>query len=476
MSLLLDPVDTARERPSRVRRPSAPALLAVLAGALCAALVLARHSALLEPDDFAYRASVAALRHGEIVLTSAQYRALAASLPGGIVQWHHLASGFWISEKNPGYPFMTVVFYALGALRLAPLAFGAVAAGALYLGGRAWLGRWGGTVAVWLFLFSGAALTFAWRDTMPTFIDASLVATGTGLLLYALWSREAPPHRRVAATVAAMIALELATFVRYTDVVELAVALAVVVILARPTQLPRRAVVISLATVGATAAGIMAFDAWAYGHATSTGYSAGEITFSLSALGPNLATMPSQLLRAMPVWLLGAVGVALLVARAASPRLGADRPAARRDLVAGLALAAGWIALWGLYLAYTWTVHAAGAGATVHVVRFYLPALGPIALLGAWVLTRRPRLLAPVTLCAVVATAVLSFSSMAHGGPGLGGARTGAPPGAPGSRPPGAAPVGAGPGSTGRSPATPPLGSGPRPMPRGSNGAPGANR
>ena len=62
--------------------------------------------------------------------------------------------------------------------------------------------------------------------------------------------------------------------------------------------------------------------------------------------------------------------------------------AARRDLCVGLALAAMWLAIWALYSAYTWTTDPTSV--TVQVVRFYLPPLGPIAILGAWLATRIP--------------------------------------------------------------------------------------
>jgi hypothetical protein len=62
--------------------------------------------------------------------------------------------------------------------------------------------------------------------------------------------------------------------------------------------------------------------------------------------------------------------------------------AARRDLWVALALAASWFAIWGLYSAYTWTTDPTSV--TVQVVRFYLPAIGAIALLGAWLVTRIP--------------------------------------------------------------------------------------
>ena len=61
---------------------------------------------------------------------------------------------------------------------------------------------------------------------------------------------------------------------------------------------------------------------------------------------------------------------------------------ARRDLSVGAALAASWFAIWGLYSAYTWT--ADPTSVSVQVVRFYLPAIGAISLLGAWLVTRIP--------------------------------------------------------------------------------------
>ena len=75
---------------------------------------------------------------------------------------------------------------------------------------------------------------------------------------------------------------------------------------------------------------------------------------------------------------------------------------ARRDLGVGLAMAASWFALWGLYSAYTWTTDPTGV--TVQVVRFYVPAIGAIALLGAWLVTRVPgrAWLAGVTAAGVI--------------------------------------------------------------------------
>ncbi len=51
----------------------------------------------------------------------------------------------------------------------------------------------------------------------------------------------------------------------------------------------------------------------------------------------------------------------------------------------GLALAASWFSMWGLYAAYTWT--ASAFGSTLQFSRFYVPAIGAISLLGSWPVT-----------------------------------------------------------------------------------------
>ena len=442
-------------RRTRWRQPEL--LVAVLGFLGFCALVLTHASALLEPDDYAYRASIVALSQGHILLNSAQYQALAHFLTAhgesGIEQWHHLASGKWISEKNPGYPFFAVLFYMAGVLRFAPLFYGALACVGLYLGARAWLGRWGGTFAVLAYCFSGAALVFAWRSTMPTFTDASLIAAGAGGLLWTMLRTDASSRRRLLVGLASFLAIEGAVFIRYTDVVELIVAVAAVILFARAMRLTRAMLFSWLGSVVVFGAFVLAFNDWAYGHATSTGYSNGEITFSLSAFWPNVRLMPGQLLRALPLYVVAGVAVVAIVVnwvrarRATTPA----RVAPRRDLSVAAALLAGWLGMWLLYFTYTWTADMAGGGGfgggfggggfgggsfggggggnTVHLIRFYLPALGLIALLAAWVFTRLYRALSWSLLGALVVAALFSFYSMASagaaggfpGGRGLGG-------------------------------------------------------
>jgi len=408
----------------------AEACLAVAAFAVLCVLVLRTVPYLPEPDDYAYRASIVAMTDGHFfTLSGAQAHALAVRLApqaggsrlrpgpgsgpgdgpgGGPVQWVRLPGGRWISEKDPGYPYLAAAFQALGLIRLAPLCYGALACLGLYLGGRRWLGRFGGAAAVGLYCSSGAAILFAWRDYMPTFTEASLIAAGTGALLWVMLADEASTRRRTWAGLAGFVALEAATFSRYTNIVVLGCAVIAVLVAwrRRDARLPGSAVAWWLASVCVFAAGVAIFNTLIYGGPLRSGYRPGEITFSLSALGPNLRYMPGHLIQAMPMLVLGLAALAgIAVAWLRGRRAGGRRAAAaRRDLAVALALAACWAAVWVLYATYTWT---AGPGlSTLQAARFYVPALGAISLLGAWLLARVPRgrpLAAAVTTLVVVA-------------------------------------------------------------------------
>jgi hypothetical protein len=438
-------------------------LLAALApfAVLCVA-VLSVAPRLVEPDDYAYRASIVAVTQGHLLtLSPAQAQALSARFsyvgrgvrlagpgggPPGLGQWQWIErpGGRWISEKNPGYPYLAAPFQALGLIRLAPLAYGGVGCLGLFFGARRWLGPGGGAVAVGLFCTSGAALLFAWRDYMPTFTETALLAAGTGTLLWATLAGEATPRRRTLAGLAGFVAIEATVFVRYTDIVVLGCA--VVAVLAarwrRPASVPAGALWWWLGSVAVFAVGLAGFDELAYGGPLRSGYRPGEITFALAAVPRNLRAMPAHLVEAMPMLLLGVAALAWIagrragLARAAGPHAGADGEATanvRRDFGIGLALAGSWLGLWALYAAYTWTTPPGLS--TLQTVRFYTPALGPIALLGAWLLVRagrrwpRPAARAVVPAAVIVVLLGLGLWSY-HGMLGPSAPRT--PPPAPG--------------------------------------------
>jgi hypothetical protein len=381
----------------RIRAAWAEAVLAVAAFAALCAVVLAVAPQAAEPDDGAYRASIVAMSEGHfLTLSTAQALTLARKLGDNPAappnQWVELSDGRWISEKDPGYPFLAAPFEKLGIIRWAPLFYGLLACLGLFIGARRWLGRFGGPAAVGLYCSSGAALAFAWRDYMPTFTDASLIAAGSGLLLWAVLATGASSRRRSWVGLAGFVALELATFVRYTNIVILGCSVVAVLLAWRlgAARLPLRTLCWWFVSVAVFGAGMAVFDDLVYGGPLTTGYQPGEVTFSLGAIGPNLRLMPAHLIQALPMLVLGLIALAWIIVRWLMLRRGGGEAAtvAWRDLTVGAALAASWFAIWSLYSTYTWTTDPTSV--TVQVIRFYLPAIGAIALLSAWLVTRVP--------------------------------------------------------------------------------------
>jgi hypothetical protein len=132
------------------------AALAVAAFTVLCVLVLRVAPQPVEPDDYAYRASIVAMTKGHfLTLSGSQVEALARALggpggggavsgpglaahrladgrvaggPGAIPQWVQLRDGRWISEKDLGSPFLAAPFQALGIIRWAPLFMGRLTA------------------------------------------------------------------------------------------------------------------------------------------------------------------------------------------------------------------------------------------------------------------------------------------------------------------------------------------------------------
>src|SRR6476469_87623 len=317
----------AEERGTRLVWVEA-ALAFVALAALCAAVLSVAPPA-AEPDDGAYLASSVVMTERHLLtLSTAQAETLAGKLGDNPAappnQWVEVTNGRWISEKDPGYPFLAAPFEELGIIRWAPLFYGALACLGLFFGARRWLGRFGGPAAVGLYCSSGAALAFAWRDYMPTFTDASLIAAGSGTLLWALLATEASSRRRTWVGLAGFVAIEIATFVRYTNVVFLACAVVAVIVAwrLRAARLSLRMLCWWLSLVAI------------YGGPLTTGYQPGEVTFSLGAIGPNLRIMPAHLMQAMPMLVLGLIALAWILVRGLVLRGtgGEAGRAARRDL------------------------------------------------------------------------------------------------------------------------------------------------
>jgi hypothetical protein len=396
------------------------AALAIAVFATMCFMVLSVTPQSAEPYDGAYRASIVAISQGHfLTLSTAQAEKLASELNDNPAappnQWVEVTPGRWISEKDPGYPFLAALFDKLGLIRWAALFYGALACVGLFLGGRRWLGSFGGLAAVGLYCSSGAALAFAWRDFMPTFTDASLIAAGVGALLWVVLATDASVRRRTWVGLAGFVALELATFVRYTDIAILACATAAMIAAwwSGAPNLQRRSLWVWLASVIVFCVALATFNDIVYGGPLKSGYPPGEITFDLGAIGPNLRLMPAHLLQATPVMVLGLSAFIWILVRRLAVRRAPSQPIqnVRRDLWIGTTLAGCWLTIWALYSAYTWTTDPTNAA--ISDVRFYVPAIGLIAMLGAWLVTRIDRIAwrAGATLAAVVALFALGVSS-----------------------------------------------------------------
>ena len=470
-----------------------PALLAIVFFLAFSIVVLSRPEKMIEPDPYAYRASIAALEEGNLTLDQQQYDALslqlqATSLGGGIMQWHQNADGKWVSEKNPGYPFLAVGFDEIGAIRLAPLFYGALACLALWFGARRWLGRWGGTFAVGAYCSTALAMVMAWRSTMPTFTDASLVAAGLGLLIWSVVAMDRTSRARTIVGSLAFFSFGLAVFVRYTNIVVLTVAAAFALVFClRSTWRLGRTTLIwwALAAIPPLIAGL-AYNAIVFDGPFSTGYAASSVQFSAGAIPDNLRLMPGRLWQAMPVYVLGLAAILALLAlqiitAMRTRRAVASDPTDSTGSVAnsvedagsntvtdesepndpgtavpptiidrwiGALLVVSWAAIWATYAAYEWTTRMGGgpgpaggrsgpngvigaiggaiapmggamSGSTHTVystVRFYLPALGAIALLVAWLLTRLPAVIGVIVLVALFILGVHEFLDVSGSG------------------------------------------------------------
>ncbi len=482
----------------------APALVALVFFVVFSALVLSHRERMIEPDPYAYRASIAALEQGDLTLDQQQYDDLSlqlqqTSLGGGIAQWRMNSDGVWVSEKNPGYPFLTVAFDEVGAMRLAPLFYGALACLALWFAARRWLGRWGGTFAVGAYCSTTVGMVMAWRSFMPTFTDASLVATGLGLLIWTMLAIDRRWAHRVAIGSLAFLSLSLAVFVRYTNVTVLAVAaaFALVVCLQRRWSLGWRALPwLALGSLLPLIASL-AYNAAVFSGPFSTGYRSSDVKFTFSALSGNWRVMPKNLWEAMPIFVLGLAAVLAMIvmqivlairarrvdASAEGPETTSSDPTDSAapiepriaDRWIGALLVLSWAAVWGTYALYEWTARMGGAGGgdggmpgmpggmggpggfaggmsqpTYSIVRFYLPALGAIALLVAWLLTRLPAAIGIATLAVLFVIAAqgfvdvtnsswarMSFSGGMGGGQIQGGGQYGPGGQMPGSQGPG---------------------------------------
>src|SRR5260370_10616853 len=102
---------------------------------------------------------------------------------------------------------------------------------------------------------------------MPVLSGAAVMAAGSGTLVWALVGTEAGPRRRTWVGLAGFAVIEIATFVRYTDIVILGCAVMTVIVAwrLRAARLPLRTLCWWLVSVAVFGAGVAIFDDLVYG-------------------------------------------------------------------------------------------------------------------------------------------------------------------------------------------------------------------
>jgi hypothetical protein len=418
-----------------------PAALAILSFVVLCVAVLSQKPKMIEPDPFAYRASIEALADGNVTLTQAQYDQLISKLMktdvgGGIMQWVHQPDGQWISEKNPGYPYLVMPFKKLGLLRLASLFYGMLGCLGLWFGARRWLGNWGAAFAVSAFCSSSAAMFFAWRETMPTFTETALIAAGVGALIWTVLAVERSERARIVTGSLAFSAFGLATFSRYTILLVLVIAggFAAAACYSSNWNLPRRALAVWAAVAAVPLLCIVAFNVIYYGGPLKTGYLDGVVKFSVSALPVNLRELPLRLIQQMPVFVLGLAAAGLLIwtqwqfraSNAAANKIASEgnqntklQKSLRADRWVGVFLVGIWFSTWGLYFMWEWQGQMIERATEMGIgdytyTRYFVPALSSIALMTAWLLIRLPQAVALGILGLLLVFGIADFIVVAN--------------------------------------------------------------
>jgi hypothetical protein len=268
---------------------------------------------------------------------------------------------------------------------------------------------------------------------MPTFTDTSLIACGIGLLIWTVLSAERRTPVRVGIGALAFFSLGLALFVRYTSITVLVIAavFAVFACFVKRWGLPRWALLVWALVVLVPIGIALCFNVTYYGSLTKTGYLPGAVEFSLSAVPTNIRELPWRLAEAMPVSLAALAAIFVMVRTqlnfrksqafddtAARVEDGSGLTLASESVIAdrwmGLFLVCSWVSTWGLYVMFVWTsqviegAEVNGIG-TYTFTRLFVPSLGAIVLLAAWLLVRLPRGVALLIVAALLCFGIADF-------------------------------------------------------------------
>jgi hypothetical protein len=428
--------------------------MAILGFVAATALVLIVPNHFKEPDDWAYYYATENFSHGQLTIgdTQHQQQVVEAQSKGGqLGQYVRIAPGKWALEKTPGYVFLVVPFYLLGVPQMANILLAAALALVTYLLLKHLKDERAACFGVLLILFTSAGLAMFQRDFMDGFASAAMPGIGGAFyILYILKKKEITYIASACLLFFGGLFLGLGVLVRYTDAVILAVfglhftvTRFQSVLKGSRSEVFREVILFGLGA--AIPVGLLLLYQYVvFGSPFINGYkyTSGNVKFAYDYLGQprawqiivgNLKNMWRPLFIAFPVLLATVPGTVIALYQSVIPAV----PTLRRkfsvkpiwpalDLNITLLLLGWFVAIFGLYMMYEWTVNQSAGRPFIVVTRFYLPALLPMTVMAVVFFSKIPGKLVVVLISAAIVAS--SYFFVQSGGSSIGGAGPQKPP------------------------------------------------
>ena len=192
-----------------------------------------------------------------------------------------------LSSLDLGFLALAVPFYLVGGVFMEPVLFGALASIAIFFAARRWIGRWGGAIAVTLFLSINTAITLSERISYAASIDSSLIAIGASLILLTLINQDQGPSRHLLIGGVGLFSLVLATLLQSSNVWFLVGGVALLTIYRTSARIGTSTLVELYVVALGSLASVILFNEWAL-RSISNG---GIFPFSVAAIGGNISAM-----------------------------------------------------------------------------------------------------------------------------------------------------------------------------------------
>jgi hypothetical protein len=407
-------------------------LIAVAGFLAVVALVILVPDNFKEPDDWAYYYATQNISHGRLTVDSTvhQQQVSEAQKQGGqLIQYIQLQANKWGFEKAPGYVYFLVPFYLAGIPQGANVLLAMGLAIVTYLVLKRLKDEKAACIGTLLVLFTPVSLAMLQREYMDGFASMVFPAIGGGLYIYyCLRAESYSTSTRAILLLLSGFFLSGAVAVRYTDaVIPFVFALHFFITrinlirLGKWSRVWQEAVPISLGAAVPLAL-LLWYHQAVFGSPFEYGYQYTKmnVKFAYDYLGEprfwqiiaaNIRKLWAPLLFDFPLLMAAIPGMVIGFWQKIAVRIKFLHRFSKNDWWPELKpdillLLLGWfVAVFGLYVMYEWTANQNMAERPfIIVTRFYLPALLPLSIFAALLISKIPGKLA-VILMAVLAVA-----------------------------------------------------------------------